>query len=65
MEKSEKIDLLNKAKIFLAKMNFDQEEFAVQVFEDKGVQIDLRPIPQKKIGMASTMKKVLRFLRMP
>jgi hypothetical protein len=38
MEKSEKIDLLNKSKDFFSENeSFDQEEFAVQVFEDKGV----------------------------
>ena len=38
MDKSEKIDLLNKTKDFFKENDaFDQEEFTVQVFEDKGV----------------------------
>lgn len=37
MEKSEKIDLLNRTKDFFSENeSFDQEEFAVKVFEDKG-----------------------------
>lgn len=38
MDKSEKINLLNKSKDFFSENeSFDQEEFSVQVFEDKGV----------------------------